>query len=206
MSCRHKKKMISDFVDGRLSDKQTTILENHISSCSSCRDYKNHLVLISSTAKQREKKDMPKGYALEFSNKLKRQLLNEQRQQGQKSRFKGFEKWAYSAAAFIIFLFLLVYFVILQPTAVQTEGNFILSFEDAIGDIYRAIDNDSELEELFNTNIMASLTEALEDLDEETFHFIIENQIYRDDLNEEDLKSNKSKTKPKLKLKEDIES
>jgi hypothetical protein len=200
MSCKNKKRKISDLLDGRLSDKQKSIIENHISLCPPCREYKNQLMLLSSKVREREKNAMPKDYALEFSISLKRRLLNEQQQKKQKNRFPGFEKWAYSAAGFIVVLFLVLYFVVFQPASIQTEGYYVLSFEDALEDLYGEINNDVELEELFNTMILASLDKALEDLDGETIPFIIENPLYGEDLSEEDLKILESK------IKEDIKS
>jgi len=169
MSCKKIERKISDLLDGRLSDKQKSILENHISLCPSCREYKNQLMALSSKVKERAKKEIPKDYEKDFSIRLIRRLLNEQWQKGQKKRFPGFVKWAYSAAGFIVVLFLLVYFVILQPTSIQTEGYYVLSFEDALEDLYGEINNDVELEELFNTIILASLDEALEELDKPAF-------------------------------------
>ncbi len=202
MSCKKNERKISDFLDGRLSEKQTSILENHISRCPKCREYKNQLITVSSKVREREKKEMPKDYALEFSINLKRRLLNEQHDKKQKNRFPGFEKWAYSAAGFIVVLLLVLYFVVLQPTSLQTEEFYVLSFEDAIGDLYGEINNDVELEELFNTIIADSLMEALEKLDGKTIPFIIENPLYGDELSEGDLKNIKSK----IKLEEDIKS
>jgi len=193
MSCKKKKRKISDLLDGRLSDKQKPILEKHISHCPLCREYYNQLMLLRSKVRESEKKEISKDSAQEFSKRLKRQLLNEQQQKKQKNRFPGFEKWAYTAAGFIVVLFLIVYFVVFQPTSIQTEGYYVLSFEDAIGDLYGEINNDAELEEFFNTLILASLTEVLEELDGETIPFIIENPLYEEDLSEEDLKILESK-------------
>lgn len=201
MSCNKNEKKISDLLDGRLSEKQKSILENHVSRCPSCREYKNQLITLNSKVKEIEKQIISKDYEQEFSIRLKNRLLNEQQQ---KYRLPGFEKWAYSAAGFIIVLFLVFYFVILQPTSIQTEGYYVLSFEDAIGDLYGEINDDVELEELFNTIILASLTEALEGLDGETIPFIIENPLYGGDISEEDLKMLESKIK--LELEEDIKS
>ena len=204
MSCKKNERKISDLLDGRLSDKQKSILENHISLCPSCREYKNQLMLLSSNVREREKNEMSKDSAQEFSIRLKRRLLNELQQKKQKNRFPGFEKWAFCAAGFIVVLLLLVYFVVFQPVSIQTEEYFVLSFEDALGSLYGEINNDAELEELFNTIIMASLDEALEELDEEAIPLIFENALYRENISEEDLKILKSKTKQKLE--EDIKS
>lgn len=194
MSCNKNEKKISDLLDGRLSEKQKSILENHILRCPECREYKNQLILVSSEVKEIEKQIISKDHEREFSTRLKNRLLllNEQ---PRKYRFPVFEKWAYSVAGFIIVLFLVFYFVILQPTSIQTEGYYVLSFEDAIGDLFGEINDDAELEELFNTILLTSLTEALEDLDGESIPYIIENSLYGDDLSEEELKILKSKIK-----------
>ena len=177
MNCKNCEKKISDLLDGRFSDKQKSVLENHLSQCRSCKEYKNQLMALRSKVRGREKNEMPKDYALEFSIRLKRRLLDEQHKEKKRNRnrFPGFEKWAYSAAGFIVVLFLVLCFVVFQPASFQTDEYFVLSFEDAIGGLIGEIDNDPELEELFNKIILASLTEALEDLDEETIPFIIEN-------------------------------
>ncbi len=199
MSCNKNEKKISDLLDGRLSEKQKSILGNHISRCPGCREYKNQLLVLNSKVKEIEKQKFSKDFEREFSIRLKNRLLNEQKR---KYRHPGFEKWAYGTAGFIIVLFLVLYFVVLQPASIQSEGYYVLSFEDAIGDLYGEIENDAELEELFNTIILASLTEALEELDGETIPFIIKNPLYGDELSEEDLKNIKSK----IKLEDDIKS
>ncbi len=199
MSCNKNEKKISDLLDGRLSEKQKSILGNHISRCPGCREYKNQLLVLKSKVKKIEKQKFSKDFEREFSIRLKNRLLNEQQR---KYRHPEFEKWAYGAAGFIIVLFLVLYFIVLQPASIQSEGYYVLSFEDAIGDLYGEIENDAELEELFNTIILASLTEALEELDGETIPFIIENPLYGDELSEEDLKNIKSK----IKLEDDIKS
>lgn len=203
MSCNKNEKKISDLLDGRLSGKQKSILKNHISRCPKCREYKNQLILVSSIVKETEKQKISKDYEREFSIKLKNRLLNEQQQ---KYRLPGFEKWAYSAAGFIVVLLLVLYFIVLQPASFQSEEFYVLSFEDAIGDLFGEINDDVELEELFNTILLASLTEALEELDGEAIPFIIENSLYGDDLSEEELKILKSKIKLELELEEDIKS
>lgn len=204
MSCNKMKRKISSLLDGRLSDKHQAVLNGHLSRCPSCREYKNQLMRLSSEVREREKNEMSKDYSLEFSLRLKSRLLNVHRQKKHKDRVPGFEKWAYMAAGFIAVLFLLVYFVVLQPATIQTEEYFVLSYEDAMGDIYEKINNDPELEELFNTIILASLMEVLEDLDEETIPFIIKNPLYEENISEEDLKILESKIK--LEREEDITS
>lgn len=199
MSCKKNERKISDLLDGRLSEKQTSILENHISRCPECREYKNQLMTLSSRVKEREKNEMSNDYALEFSKSLKRRLLNRPQQ---KNKSLGFEKWAFSSAGFIVVLLLVLYFFVLQPTSIQTEELYVLSFEDALGDLYGEINNDTELEELFNTMILVSLDEALEELNGETIPFIIENPLYGEDLSEEESKILESKKK----LEEDIKS
>lgn len=195
MSCKRIKRKISDLLDGRLPDKQKSILENHISVCPSCREYENQLMTISSKVKEREKSEISKDYALEFSIRLKRRLLNAQQENKQKNTFPSFEKWAYTAAGFFVVFFLVLYFVILQPTSFRSEEFYVLSYEDAIGNLYGEINNDAELEELFNTILAASLNEALDELDTKTIPFIIENILYKEDLSEEDLKVFESKIK-----------
>ncbi len=204
MSCNKNEKKISDLLDGRLSGKQKSILENHLSQCPECREYKNQLIVLSSKVKESNKQKIPKDYEREFSIRLKNRLLNEQQQKKGKNRLPGFEKWAYGAAGFIVVFFLVLYFVVLQPASILTEGYYVFSFEDAMGDLFGEINDDAELEELFNTIILASLTEALEGLDGETIPFIIDNPLYGDDISEEDLKMLESKIK--LELEEDIKS
>lgn len=204
MSCKKNERKISDLLDGRLSEKQESVLENHISRCPECREYKNQLIILSSKVKEIEKQIISKVYEREFSIRLKNRLLNERQQKKQKNRFPGFEKWAYGGAGFIVVLFLVLYFVVLQPILIQTEGYYVLSFEDVIGDLFGEINDDAELEKLFNTMILASLTEALEELDGETIPFIIENPLYGDGLSEEELKILESKIK--LELEEEIKS
>ena len=201
MSCKKNEKKISDLLDGRLSEKQKSILKNHISRCPSCREYKNQLIMLNSKVKEIEKQLISKDYEREFSNRLKSRLLNEQQQ---KHKFPGFEKWAYSAAGFIVVFFLVLYFIVLQPASFQSEEFYVLSFEDAMGDLFGEINDDAELEELFNAIILASLTEALEGLDGETIPFILDKPLYGDDISEEDLTMLESKIK--LELEEDIKS
>ncbi|MCJ7581907.1 MAG: zf-HC2 domain-containing protein [Candidatus Aminicenantes bacterium] len=195
MSCKKNKRKISDLLDGRFSNKQKSVLENHISRCPSCQEYKNQLIALRSKVRESDKKEMSKDYAQEFSIRLKNRLLNEQQKKKQKNRFQGFEKWAYTVAGFTIVLFLLVYSVIFQPISVQTEEYFVLSYEEAIGDISRELSREPDLMDVFNSILTASLNEAFEELGEDKISLILENFIYEEKPGIEGTKILESKTK-----------
>jgi hypothetical protein len=180
MSCKKNERKISDLLDGKLSGRQKSILGNHISQCPSCREYKNQLMVLSSKVSERKKNEMSKDFAREFSIRLKMRLQDEQSQKKHKNRFPGFEKWAYTAAGFIIVLFLVLYFVILQPAPIQTEAYFVLSYEEAIGDISRELSREPELVDVFNSILTASLNEAFEELGKDKISLILESFIYEE--------------------------
>ena len=181
MSCKNKEKKISDLLDGKLSDKQRIILERHLSLCSGCKDYKNQLETLRSNVRSRERADMPRGYALEFSAKLWRRLQKEQQHKIKKMKYLDFEKWAYGAAGLFIILFLALYLIVLQPAPIQPEEYFMLSFEDALGELMGEINDDPELEELFNSILAASLDEAMGELDEKKIPLILESFFYEEE-------------------------
>ena len=195
MSCKNKKRKISDLIDGRFPAQQKSVLENHISRCLSCQEYKNQLIELRSQVRGREQKVMSKDETQEFSIRLKNRLLNEQRKEKKMNRFPGFEKWACAVAGFTIVLFLLVYFVILQPISVQTEEYFVLSYEEAIENISRELNQEPGLVDVFNSILTASLNEAFEELGEDKVSLILENFIYDEKSGIEDTKILESKTK-----------
>ena len=184
MNCRQAKKKISDFVDGRLSEKQKGHIEEHLTGCPVCREYKKDLEILRAEARRMERSKIPPEYTQDFSARLKRKLQAETRESGARIGKIWRWKWALGSAGMLVLVFVILYFAVLTPPLPPTEEYFVLSFEETLSEIYGEIETDRNLEELFNSFILASIGEALEDLDWDTESFILMNPLYRNDISE----------------------
>lgn len=193
-------KGISDLLDGHLSSRKKAILNKHLTHCPSCRAHKGQLERLRAEMKRPDYPPISDEYAQDFSSRLKKQLLGLDPKRGRRRALSLTWKWGYGAAGFLLVVFLVLYFTVFTPHALRTDGYFVLSFEEVFREIYSEIGSDPELEELFNSLILASIDEAMGEMDWDTDTFILENPLYRDDITEEDLRILESKIKEKKKL------
>ena len=198
MSCNQMKRWVSDLLDGRLSEQKKDVLEKHIAQCPSCRTYKGHLEMIRSGASGMGKKKISPQYREEFSNRLRRQLQNLEKEKKQSALFTW--RWIYGTAAAALVISLILLFVVFQPRSSRSDELYAFSIGGTLSEIYSDISTSLELEELFNSLVLASIDEALEDLSWSEETFILKNPLDRYSVTEQDLSRLESKIKEDIKI------
>jgi hypothetical protein len=160
---RHKKiqKWLSDQCDGELSRKKKRILDAHLERCSSCRSYAEGLERIAEETSKIKLPEVSPSYWEDFSSRLKARVssIPEEIRKGEGLFLRW--KWAFATAAslFVLALGLFLYLAHNKKTA---QDDYIFSFENSFSQIREEIGDDSELEDVFNSILLASIDENLE--------------------------------------------
>lgn len=193
MGCKKIQKWISDNIDGELSEKKKKILEEHLKKCASCRSYTRNLERIHNESNSLEMSKVSPAYWEEFNSRLKMKISSFQPEKG-----KGIPpllrwKWVWTGAAFI-FVIVVGLFLYLTHNRVPQEV-YIFSFENSLGQIYQEIDSDSELEDLFNSFILASIGETLGDSGEDIRPGFYESPLFWENFTEEEMEFLESEIK-----------
>lgn len=198
MRCRKIEKLLSNNIDGELPEKKNKILEVHLSKCSSCSSYAENIERLHKQAKNLERLEVSPVYWEEFTSRIKTEISY-----AQQEKMRGLPlflrwKWAWAGA---VLLFVIVVGLFLYLTQNKTPQEvYVFSFESSLTKIYQEIGSDQELEQLFNSVILASIGETLEDSEwgeRPDFH---ENLILWENLTEEEMKYLESEIKKDNKL------
>ena len=161
MGCRKIEKLVSNNIDGELPEKKKKILEAHLKGCSSCRSYAKTIERIHEETKNLEMPEVSPAYREEFASRVKTRITSLQPEKGIRLPLFSRWKWAWTAAALAFVI--VVGSVLYLTKSRQPQEMYIFSFENSLAQIYQEIGNDSELEDLFDSVILASIGETLED-------------------------------------------
>jgi hypothetical protein len=159
---RHKKiqKWLSDRNDGELSEKRKKILEMHLERCVSCRSYGEDLERISEETEKVKLPEVSSSYWEDFTHRLKAKIspISAEERRGKEPLLRW--RWAFAAAVsiFVVALGLLLY----NTQDITFEEVYLSSFKGSLSKIYQQLGSDKELEEAFNSILLASLAEDLE--------------------------------------------
>ncbi len=158
---RHKKiqKWLSDQCDGELSGRRKRILEVHLERCALCRSYAENLERIAKETSKIKLPEVSPSYWQDFSSRLKARISIPEERGRAEGLFLRW-RWALAAAASIFVLAFGLFLYLAQNKIVQETYDF--SFEDSFSQIREEIGNDSELEDVFNSILFASIWENLE--------------------------------------------
>ncbi len=163
MKCPEFEQWISDLIDGELPEAKRIILEKHLPGCPSCWAYQKNIEALHGEVIHLDQSSAEPDYFQEFSEKLRTKLVSG-RQPGRAAIFVDLGwRWAYAAAAAAFVAVMMVFLVSPHNHFLQDERIVVTSYEDVITDIYGSIGDDAELEELFNTMLLASITKEVED-------------------------------------------
>ena len=197
---RHKKieKLLSNNIDGELPEKKKKILEMHLMKCSSCSSYAENIKRIHEEAKSLEKLEASPVRWEEFTSRIKTEISS-----AKQEKLRGIPlfmrwKWAWAGAA-LSFVIIAGLFLYLNQNKKPREL-YVFSFESSLAKIYQEIGSDQELEELFNSVILASIGETLEDSGWGERPDFYENLILWEDLTEEEMRFLESEIKKDNKL------
>jgi len=186
---RHKKikKWLSDQCDGELSLRKKKILETHLERCSSCSSYARALEKIAEEASKIKLPEAPQSYWQDFSSRLKARVSSIP---GKKRKAEGLFpgwKWALATAA-SLFILGFGLFLYLAHNKKIAQDDYFFSFENSFSPIREEIGEDSELEDVFNSILLASIDESLES---ERMNMYLEfqgNAFFWEDFSEEEIR------------------
>jgi len=197
---RHKEieKLLSNNIDGELPEKKKKILETHLRKCSSCSSYAENVERIHKEAKNLEKLEVPPAYWEEFTSRIKTEISSAQQEKLRGAPLFLRWKWAWAGAALLFVIVVGLFLYIIQNKTPQEV--YVFSFESSLAKIYQEIGSDPELEELFNSVILASIGRTLEDSGWGERPDFYENLILWENLTEEEVKFLESEIKKDAKL------
>lgn len=197
MECKKIEKWVSDNIDDELSEKKKKILKAHLKRCSSCRSYAKVIERIHNETKSLETPEVSPAYWEEFTSRLKTKISSSlpEKRRG-KAPFLRW-KWAWAGAGLIFVIVVGLSLYLIQNRAPQEV--YIFSFESSLSQIYQEIGNDPELEDFFNSVILDSIGEILEDSEWIISPDIYENPLLWEDLTEEEMRFLESEIKKNAK-------
>ncbi len=198
MRCRKIEKLLSDNIDGELSEKKNKILKTHIRKCSLCSLYAENIERLHKQAKNLERLEVSPVYWEEFTSRIKTEISYAQQEKMRGSPLLLRWKWAWAGAALLFVIVVGLFFYLTQNKTPQEA--YVFSFESSLVKIYQEIGSDQELEQLFNSVILASIGETLEDSGWDERPDFYENLILWENLTEEEMRYLESEIKKDNKL------
>jgi len=197
MKCKRIEKWLSDKRDGELPEKKRHILEAHLAKCLSCQSYRDRLPIIEKEAKDLVSPNVGASYWQNSISRLRTKLASISREDYQLIRVKPSlfpeTRWAWAGALMLLFIALGLFLILRSGRTIQEIYTF--AFEDVMESIDQEIRNNPDLEEQFNSVILASIKENLG----ETNPFFYENPFFWEGLSEEELKLIETEIKREVK-------
>ena len=192
MNCTKIEKWLSDRIDGELSERKIRALEAHLEKCASCRSYAASLEKIHEEAVRLEEGEASPSFWEDFDQRLKANLESSQKKR-EKRPFALSWNWVWSGAAILIAVAVSLYLLLFQSP--QPQEIYVFSLENSFARIYQEIGDDSELEALFNSILVESIDEYLEDSEWKERPDFLENLLLWEDLTEEEIEFLESEIK-----------
>lgn len=198
MKCKKIKKWLSDSLDNELSKKKIQALGEHIKRCASCRSYAKFMENIHKESKSLKMPVVSPAYWEDFSSRLKTKVTSFQPAEKRiRSLFVRW-KWVWAGAVFICVI--IVGLLLFLARDEMPQEVYVFSFESSFSEVYQEIENDQELENLFNSLILVSIGEALEDSEWVVNPDFYENSFLWENLTEEEMEYLESDIKKDNKL------
>ncbi len=193
MRCKKIEKWLSDRIDGELSKEKEELLDDHLERCASCRSYAESIEKLQEEAVSIKNADISPAFWEGFASELKGNLKSLQQERKEKRPLVLSWKWVWSGAALLLVVVIGLYVLFFQSRPPQEM--YVFSLENSLSRIYQEIGDDSELEELFNSVIVASIGDSLEDSEWRERPDFLENLLRWEDLSEEEMKFLESEIK-----------
>jgi hypothetical protein len=197
MKCKKIEKWLSDLIDGELSERKRKEVEDHLQECSLCRAYQEKLERIQTTGKELDSGRVAPDYWEEFPSRIKDRISSFRPKQRERSPFAWGWKWAWVGAALLLVIFMGLYLIQFQPRTEQQV--YVFSFEDSLAQVFQEIGGNSELANLFNTIILASIEETLGETEREIVTGLEDLSFPEEELTEEELIQLDSEIKKEIK-------
>lgn len=201
MRCKKIEKWLSDRIDGELSERKFKALLAHLERCPSCRSYDDALKIIQDEARSIQKPEVTPSYWEEFTSRLKANLSSSKKEKRLERPFVKRWRWAGASAALILLIFVGLYFLLFIKKPVSEM--YVFSYEDSLAQISLEIGRDSELENLFNLVVLASIGESLEESGWQESPGFQEKSLLWENLSEEEMRLIESDIKKEEKIEEE---
>jgi hypothetical protein len=201
MRCRTIEKWLSDRIDGELSERKIKALEAHLERCPSCRSYAAALEKIQDEARNVERLEVSPSYWVESTIKLKADLNSEIQERRLERPLAKRWRWAGASAALTLLIFVGLYFLLFFEKPVPEM--YVFSLENSLNQICQEIGRDSELEDLFNLAVLASIGETLEGSGWQDSPGFQKNSLLWENLSEEEMRLIESEIKKEEKIEEE---
>lgn len=161
MKCDKIQHLISDSADGAVSKEENAVIQAHIETCSVCRTYLDQVEAINELARSFDAPEVSPERSGEFAMKL-RSAISELEGKSNGGVLRVFrKKWIFvPASVFVLSLFILI-FVFYEKGDFLDEEVYVLSFGNAVEEIYQDMGSDLELQEAFHSLVSASIDEML---------------------------------------------
>ncbi len=193
MKCKKIEKWLSDRIDGELSKEKERLLEDHLERCASCRSYAASIEKLQDEAVSIKDAEISPAFWEGFASKLKANLKSFQQERKERRPLVLGWRWIGSGAALLAVVVVGLYLLFFQSPPPQEM--YVFSLENSLARIYQEIGDDAELEKLFNSVIMESIGESLEDSEWRKRPDFLENLLLREDITEEEMKFLESEIK-----------
>ena len=165
MKCKKIEKWLSDMIDGELSEKKRKEVEGHLQKCSLCRAYQEQLERIQTTSKEVDYGRVAPEYWEEFPARIKARISSYRPRQRERSPSAWGWRWAWVGVALILVIFIGLYLAYFRARGGQDV--YVFTFEDSVAKVFQEIGENSELADLFNSIILASIEELLGETERE---------------------------------------
>jgi hypothetical protein len=165
MKCKEIEKRLSDMIDGELSERKKKEVKDHLQECPLCHAYQEHLEKIQTIVKELDYGKVPPTYWEEFPSRIKDRISSLKLRQRERSPFAWGWRWAWVSAVLILVISISLYVTYFHSRAGQEVHVF--SFEDSLAQVFQEIGENSELEDIFDTIILASIEESLGEVEGE---------------------------------------
>jgi hypothetical protein len=192
MNCTKVEKWLSDRIDGALSERKTRAIEAHLEKCAACRSYAASLEKIHEEILHLEREEASPAFWEGFAQRLKANLGSAREMKNRRPFVRGWN-WVWSGAALLAVVLVGLYLLLFQNP--QPQEMVVFSLENSLTRIYQEIGDDSELEELFNSILVESINEYLEDSEWRERPEFLNNLLFWENLTEEELKFLESEIK-----------
>lgn len=184
MRCQTINKWLSDDLDGALSPKRKARLEAHLRGCRVCQGYRADLTRLQAEAPSAA--DRSPEYWADFERRLGSRLafVEPVGEAGRTPLLPG-RSWAWAAAGFLIIAAAGIYFTVHRPRgAMETAW---IPYEDSLARILQEAEADPEVENLVDRELLASITDASSDMEEDYALPLAADPLFWEGLSEEEL-------------------
>jgi hypothetical protein len=189
MKCSKAEKWISDRVDGALPAGREGLLQSHLSTCPSCRDHARQILRLVEEVGALYPDEAGIFDGKDFSSRLRNKLSLSESSEPKVFQTGRRQVWRWAAASASLLLILGLQLLFKTDSSADMWANlYPYSYESTLSEISWEIQQDRRLEDIFNSLILASIEEELDEDEVDIYGGYIGGSFLLEDLSDEDLK------------------